>query len=123
MKPNDAPQPLDLTAVEPPPPLLGEIPGIIGAEGRVRGFEKLRDVLLANAERLGPLLAVIKTILETDRHALFAAVAAEKQRHDEATEQWNWYKKYLSGEVMAPYKEDLGTEAAHARPHREDENE
>lgn len=86
-------------------PLFETIPAKL-AEGRVEGFESLRDTLLANWRSLAtefeiPLPQLLKLVLETDRHALFAALSEEKlgdasQAKIRAHKQ---FQDYLHGEV------------------------
>lgn len=77
--------------------------------GRVEGFESLRDLLLANWRELAaaydiPLQALLKLVLETDRHALFAMLSEEKLGDADKSKQraHKWFQDYLMGEVDGP---------------------
>lgn len=86
-------------------PPLADVPAIIGESGRVKGFEAIRDMLLASWQyfaRSSNPLAVLKSVLEMDRHALFAEVAAIKASGKFDQDKWEAYQRYLAGEVQAP---------------------
>lgn len=90
------------------------VPALIHEHGRVRGFEKMRDVLLSSYHRLGQdnLLAVLKMVIELDRHALMSEVAQAKQRARFEQEAWERFQSYLRGEVDVPGTEKRGSEDA-----------
>src|SRR5947209_512981 len=83
---------------------FGKIPKLIKGKGRAAGFVELRDMLLKDWEgmsaRMNPYSA-FKLILETDRHAMFAEVAAEKQKGTFDRELWDQFRDYLHGSVEA----------------------
>lgn len=84
------------------------VPSLIAQEGRIKGFEKLRDLILEHWEEFGPStspFAAIKMALETDRHALFAQVAEGKTKATELDTRWKEYQQYLKGEVDMPGQE------------------
>ncbi len=81
------------------------IPDEIRSGGRVAGFEALRDALLAHWPDLVRVMspaAVIKAILETDRHAVFAQVAEEKARERFDLEAWRQFQDWLRGRIDVP---------------------
>lgn len=100
------PVPLAEALASPPPKLFAELPSVMQQDGRVAGFEGLRDMLLANWRGLAaefdiPLQALLKLVLETDRHALFAQVSEEKLGDADRSKQkkMKWFQDYLEGEV------------------------
>lgn len=81
---------------------FAHIPRVIKEEGRIRGFEEMRDTILRNwsspaLERMNAYSA-IKAVLESDRHALFAGVA-EAKTGKESDEKWAKFQDYLEGKV------------------------
>jgi len=106
----------ELLITTPPPsvdPRFETVPGIMQNKGRVEGFESLRDMLLANWRELAaqfeiPLPQLLKLVLETDRHALFAAIAEEKLGDADRTKQkkWEWFQGFLGGDVDVPLSPD-----------------
>lgn len=92
-----------------PKELFETVPGVMQTRGRVEGFEALRDLLLANWRDLAagyniPLHALLKLVLETDRHALFAMLSEEKLGDADRAKQgrYKWFQQYLEGEVDSP---------------------
>ncbi len=86
--------------------LFESVPATMGRRGRVEGFESLRDLLLTNWQALSsaygiPLHALLKLVLETDRHALFAMMAEEKLGDSMNTKNkaQRWFQDYLGGDV------------------------
>jgi hypothetical protein len=72
---------------------------------RVRGFEQLRDTLLTEWVALStriPLHALLKLVLETDRHALYAMVAESKVDRTEDVDRWSAFQKWLHEGVRLP---------------------
>lgn len=102
--------PSGLPAVDQSPAILSNIPSAIAEEGRVRGFEKLRDLILnftPETVKLG-WDKIVKMVLEVDRHALAAMVLEAKSKTDvTGQEKTEWFQKYLRGEI------DLDTYEAH----------
>ena len=93
------------------PDMLTDIPGKLHDNGRVAGFEALRDELLTNWRTLLdfiPLPALVKLVLETDRHALFSLVAEAKLSDRFDREKWDSFQEYLRGEVSEPPRVDTG---------------
>ena len=89
------------------------VPDVMRRRGRVEGFEALRDLLLEHWQGLAreyniPLQALLKLVLETDRHALFAALSEEKLGDADQAKQrrWTWYQQYLTGAVDDPAPPD-----------------
>ena len=89
-----------------PVTLFETVPAKMAQHGRVEGFEALRDLLLNNWQTLSgslgiPLQALLKLVLETDRHALFAMMAEEKLGETASTKNktQRWFQDYLKGEV------------------------
>lgn len=77
----------------------------LARDGRVKGFEQLRDELLTHWRWLAHYrdpLAIIKTVLETDRHALFAQLSEQKAADKFQLDAWRAFQKYLEGEVSEP---------------------
>lgn len=85
---------------------FAHIPEIIAREGRVKGFEELRDYTLIHWETLKGQInpySAIKLALEADRHALFAEVAELRKQGDKAVELSGELQDYLKGNVdVAP---------------------
>lgn len=82
--------------------LFADIPDVIRAKGRVRGFEALRDRLLEDWETLAGTCNpynLLKLAIEADRHAMFSAVSEEKNRGSFDRELWERYQDYLHGNV------------------------
>ena len=80
--------------------IFQSIPAILHKQGRIEGFEALRDALLEHVDELSSNpLAVIKMVLETDRHALFAQVAEEKARLKRDVEAYDEFRRYLAGDI------------------------
>lgn len=72
-----------LQTSSPGEPLFESLPERMREDGRVAGFEALRDMLLRDWRSLAaefeiPLPQLLKLVLDTDRHALFAALSEEK---------------------------------------------
>jgi hypothetical protein len=79
-----------------------DIPKTIAEKGRVKGFEALRDKVLTDWETLSGFCnaySLLKLAIESDRHAMFAAVAEEKARGAFDREIWERYQDYLHGNV------------------------
>lgn len=87
---------------------LANVVETLQTTGRVAGFEQLRDALLTNWRSLAsmglPLTAIIKMILETDRHALFALLAEEKLGERDASKQKGLenFQEFLKGNTNIP---------------------
>lgn len=83
--------------------IFEKFPGIFAGEGRVKGFEKLRDELLSNWEVMMNkgmnAYSVIKLVIETDRHAMFAEVQADKKAAQYSQKVWEEFQGYLQGGV------------------------
>lgn len=100
----------NLIAQSPPSDkLFSEVPATFKAEGRVAGFEAIRDMILSNwrdlvAEFEIPLPTLLKLVLETDRHALFAAISEEKlgDASDAKLGRYKWFQGFLEGEIDIP---------------------
>lgn len=82
--------------------VFADVPEIIAEQGRVKGFEQMRDRTLSNWEvlssRLNPYSA-LKLVIEFDRHAMFAEVAEAKTKGAFNQELWKEYQDYLHGKV------------------------
>lgn len=110
----NAPVPLsELIPVSPATSSFEDVPNIMEAKGRVSGFEAMRDMILSNWRALAaeyeiPLPALLKLVLETDRHALFAAMAEEKMGDADRSKQkkWAWFQEFLEGKVDVPLSPD-----------------
>ncbi len=87
------------------------MPETIAKEGRVKGFERLRDLVLENWRHLAPgnPLAALKAVLEIDRHALFSQVSEAKQQGQFQLDAWQLYQRYLNGEITLKELEDLSS--------------
>lgn len=85
---------------------FAHIPDVIREQGRVKGFEELRDYTLLNWDTLKGQInpySAIKLALEADRHALFAEVAELRKQGDKAVELTGELQDYLKGKVdVAP---------------------
>lgn len=88
-----------------PEPMLAEVPDVIRDQGRVAGFEHLRDRMLSDWEKFIKAgvnaYSALKLVIEMDRHAMFAEVQAEKKKGEVDQQKWDWYQKYLQGQVDA----------------------
>lgn len=85
--------------------MFSRIPKTIRKKGRAKGFEKIRDMVLINWEMLSAVsnpLATIKLVLEIDKHAMFAEVAAEKAKGSFDKGLWDEYRDYLQGKIELP---------------------
>lgn len=93
-------------AVETVP--LADVVDTLQTSGRVAGFEQLRDALLTNWRSLAssgiPLTAIVKMVLETDRHALFALISEEKLGDKDSQKQkiMENYQDFLRGKTEIP---------------------
>lgn len=92
-----------------PAPLFETVPAVMERGGRVAGFEALRDLLLNNWQVLAasyniPLQGLLKLVLETDRHALFAAISEEKLGDADQSKhkRLKAFQEYLEGETSVP---------------------
>lgn len=87
---------------------LSEVVDTLQTTGRVAGFEQLRDALLTNWRSLAgmgvPLTQIIKMVLETDRHALFALLSEEKlgDRDTQKQKSLENFQEYLQGKTDIP---------------------
>lgn len=81
---------------------FSKIPEVIRKEGRVKGFEALRDFALDNWEflkgNMNPYSA-IKLALEADRHALFAEIAEMRKQGKFDVELYHDLSDFLKGKV------------------------
>jgi hypothetical protein len=81
---------------------FAKVPKIIRIKGRSAGFVSMRDKMLKDWEFFATAarnpLAVLKTIIELDRHAMFSEVQASKQSTFN-DEQYIKFQKYLEGDV------------------------
>lgn len=95
---------------------FARIPKVIEKRGRAKGFEKIRDKLLKDWENLSAMtrspLAVLKTVIEMDRHAMFAEVQQAKASKY-TDEQYEKFQKYLEGDDTGA-SEDSDKEIAKA---------
>lgn len=85
--------------------LFAEIPALIESKGRVKGFERLRDLILLNWEELSSVLnpySAIKLVLETDRHSLFSEISEEKQKDRFHDKKYQEFQEYLKGNIELP---------------------
>lgn len=91
---------------------FSRIPKTIEKRGRAVGFTKIRDKLLKDWEFFSAAsrspLAVLKTVIEMDRHAMFAEVQASKL-DSTSDDRYAKFQKYLEGddsgaEIEAPDK-------------------
>lgn len=81
--------------------LFAEIPQIIATSGRVRGFERIRDLILQNWLALREVLSpynAIKLAMEADKHALLSETAQTKSKGKFDHEEWDKFQRYLRGE-------------------------
>lgn len=100
----------DVIANKPKTTALFEtIPDVMKSGGRVEGFEALRDLILANWRDLArefdiPLHALLKLVLETDRHAIFALMSEEKLGDGDKTalRNYKWFQNFLLRGVDSP---------------------
>src|SRR5687767_15000966 len=84
--------------------MFKNIPKIIKKKGRVAGFERMRDMALGEWEVLAAKMnpySALKLAIELDRHAMFAEVAAEKQKGSFDRQLWDNFQDYLHGKVDA----------------------
>lgn len=107
---RNSPPPSDSSAAGASrPAMFNSIPKLIKRKGRVAGFEKMRDMALADWEvlcgKMNPYSA-LKLAIEFDRHAMFAEVAAEKSKGAFDRDLWNQYQDYLHGKIEAPIIEN-----------------
>lgn len=109
-----------LPLLDPPKKRKGKfsrIPKVIERRGRAKGFEKIRDKLLKDWEGMSVLtrnpLAVLKTVIEMDRHAMFAEVQQAKASKY-TDEQYEKFQKYLEGEDNGPGEDRLDKDVAKA---------
>jgi len=81
---------------------FSKIPEVIRKEGRVKGFEALRDFALDNWEflkgNMNPYSA-IKLALEADRHALFSEIAEMRKQGKFDVELYHDLSDFLKGKV------------------------
>jgi hypothetical protein len=102
--------------------MFARIPRIIKKKGRAKGFERVRDLVLTNWEMLGAVsnpLAALKLVLDVDKHAMFAEVAAEKAKGAFDMQLWSQFQDYLEGKIeIAP-----GSENARELPTGDEVNE
>lgn len=86
--------------------MFSNVTGTIRKQGRVKGFEALRDFALDNWEFLKGHMnpySVIKLALESDRHALFAEIAEMRKQGKFDVELYHDLSDFLKGKVdMAP---------------------
>ena len=81
---------------------FADIPGTIEAEGRVKGFERMRDKIFLDWETLSQRCnpySLLKLAIESDRHAMFSQIAEEKAKGTFDKDLWLKYQDYLSGNV------------------------
>lgn len=84
---------------------LEDIPAVIETRGRVKGFEAIRDKLLIDWENfigrgMSPY-AVLKLVIEMDRHAMFAE--NQKSKKDELDQKaYAEFQDYLHGKTELP---------------------
>ena len=92
-----------LPKIKPEKPLFEHFPKVFKKKGRVGAFEDLRDTLLANWETMMSkgmnAYSVIKLVIETDRHAMFAEVQQDKKRQQFDQNVWAEFQDYLHGGV------------------------
>lgn len=81
-------------------PDFGTVPALIREHGRARGFERLRDLVLERPDGMGTdnFLAVLKMVIELDRHALFSEVSEAKARDRMDKDAWEKFQEYLRGD-------------------------
>ena len=92
-----------LPRIQPDKPIFEAFPKVFKKKGRVQGFEDLRDTLLANWETMMNkgmnAYSIIKLVIETDRHAMFAEVQADKRKAQFDQKVWEEFQDYLQGGV------------------------
>lgn len=87
--------------------LFADLPRRIRRKGRVAGFERMRDRLMAGYEQFAGAegrYKALKAILEVDRHAMFAEVAASRDQGQTDQKTYERFQAYLAGEIdtLAP---------------------
>ena len=107
-------------------PEFERTPGELAERGRVAGFEHLRNELLRHWRVLHreyhiPLAALLKLVLETDRHILFAQLATLKLGDADSLrqQQWRWFREYLRGEHTSPVSEEIEPAVSAVEPVKE----
>lgn len=81
---------------------FADIPEVIQEEGRVKGFERMRDKIFLDWETLSQRCnpySLLKLAIESDRHAMFSQIAEEKAKGTFDKDLWLKYQDYLSGNV------------------------
>ena len=103
-----------LPKISPDKPIFEAFPKVFKKKGRVQGFEDLRDTLLANWEMMMNkgmnAYSIIKLVIETDRHAMFAEVQADKRKAQFDNKVWEEFQDYLQGGV-APADDQVKADA------------
>lgn len=103
-----------LPRIQPDKPIFEAFPKVFKKKGRVQGFEDLRDTLLANWETMMNkgmnAYSIIKLVIETDRHAMFAEVQADKRKAQFDQKVWEEFQDYLQGGV-APADDQVKADA------------
>lgn len=94
---------------------FADVPALLAQSGRLRGFERLRDLILERYDQLGFSAAgAIKAALEVDRHALFSEVAEDKMRSKQDHAKYDALQEWLSSGV-GPVPGETAPEAS-AKP-------